>query len=211
MGEEEWGGESAGVKGRGERPERPQGPSVSTASGCRTLGQEGQRLHKEKQGAHALDKAGAPDSTGTGVPAKRGGRSIPLGPATGTSSSTAIGGGVSARVTFCALGRPTRRGTAFPLFATFFPRVAGGGGGTTETACRRRAGTCSGRHFRIGKSEVKRELTVHDHLLTHLVVAHAAATHLIGQARTSVPELGTPLADRDAPCQMALSRGVSEN
>jgi len=36
--------------------------------------------------------AGAPDSTGTGVPTKRGGRSTPLGPVTGASSLTTTGG-----------------------------------------------------------------------------------------------------------------------
>src|SRR5882672_9166606 len=152
----------------------------------------------------------APDSAGTGVPEKRGCRPTELGPATGASSSTATGGGVSARVTFRALGRPTRRGTAFPLFATLFPQVAGGGGGTTRAVRRRGAGTCSGCHFRIGKAQEQGELTIHDNLLAHLVVVHASATHAIGQPRTGVPELGASLANQDAPCKMALCSGVSK-
>src|SRR5882672_7105665 len=123
----------------------------------------------------------APDSAGTGVPEKRGCRSTQLGPATGASSSTTTGGGVSTRVTLRALGQPTHRGTAFPLFAAHFPRVAGWGGGTTGAAQECGAGTCSGRHFRIGSQEEIMALTLHDHLLAHFVVAHAQTTHTIGQ------------------------------
>src|SRR5882672_11437193 len=144
--------------------------------------------------------ARAPDSAGTGVPKKRGCRPTELGPATGASSLTTTGGGVSTRVTLRALGRPTHRGTTFPLFAARFPRVTGWGGGTTGAARECGAGTCSGRHFRIRSQEEIKALTLHNHLLAHFVVAHAPTTHVIGQPRTGMSELGTPLAYQDAPC-----------
>src|SRR5882672_7187600 len=142
----------------------------------------------------------APDSAGTGVPEKRGCRLTELGPATGASSLTTTGGGVSTQVTFRALGQPTHRETTFPLFAARFPWVAGWGGGTTGAAQECEAGTCSGRHFRIGSQEEIKALTLHDHLLAHFVVVHAPTTHVIGQPRTGMSELGALLAYWDVPC-----------
>src|SRR5882672_6257578 len=121
--------------------------------------------------------AGATDSAWTRVPTNRGVQLTPLGPATGASSSTNAGGGLSTCVTLRARGRPTCWGTAFPLLAALFPRVAGRGGGTTGSARRRGAGTCSGCHFRIGKTRGKEKHTIHDHIPAHLLVAHAPATH----------------------------------
>src|SRR5882672_1216959 len=144
--------------------------------------------------------ARAPNSAGTGVPEKRGCRPTELGPATGASSSTTTGGGVLTCITLRALGRPTHRGTAFPLFAARFPRVAGWGGGMTGAARECGAGTCSGRHFRIGSQERIKALTLHDHLLAHFVVAHAPPTYAIGQPRTGMSELGALLAYWNAPC-----------